>query len=66
MQEDEFHKLADETIHDLLEKLEVVNPLCYGLQTSQTTCLVSIPLTNTILLVFFRSMVTPFRWMVST
>ncbi|OQU80953.1 hypothetical protein SORBI_3007G212800 [Sorghum bicolor] len=23
MQEDEFHKLADETIHDLLEKLEV-------------------------------------------
>jgi frataxin-like iron-binding protein CyaY len=24
MQEDEFHKLADETIHDLLEKLEVV------------------------------------------
>jgi frataxin-like iron-binding protein CyaY len=24
MQEDEFHKLADETIHDLLETLEVV------------------------------------------
>ena len=36
MQEDEFHKLADETIHDLLEKLEVVNPLCYGLQISRT------------------------------
>jgi len=25
MPEDEFHKLADETIHDLLEKLEVMN-----------------------------------------
>jgi len=24
MPEDEFHKLADETIHDLLEKLEVM------------------------------------------
>ena len=31
MPEDEFHKLADETIHDLLEKLEVMN-LWYGLQ----------------------------------
>jgi frataxin len=27
MPEDKFHKLADDTIHDLLEKLEVTHPL---------------------------------------
>ena len=72
MPEDEFHKLADETIHDLLEKLEVMN-LWYGLQVSalKESFFVNILNRHNFSLycyscVCFRNMVTPFRWMVST
>jgi hypothetical protein len=72
MPEDEFHKLADETIHDLLEKLEVMN-LWYGLQVSALKESLSVNILNRHTFglycyscLCFRNMVTPFRWMVST
>lgn len=72
MPEDQFHKLADETIHDLLEKLEVMS-LSYGLKVSALKEGLSMNMLS--LHTFglycssclcFRNMVTPFRWMVLT
>jgi hypothetical protein len=71
--EDEYHKLADETIHDLLEKLEVTDPICQShpffapnRSFTKNISLKSTSLANLSFGTLLRNMVTLFRWMALT